>query len=241
MNGGETNADGANADDPTAWRPPFDALSAILQKSSGANSAIGFGIISRDYRLAPWTVNVQPRRSGDDGAPDCWRPQRRALGIPALDDLEGFFPRCLLGRPLLHELGSAEAAVAIGLFRHHVLSSFVDPVRDLRAPRRWCRRLFGAKEYPGELPQFTIVKQPAQHVRWDLKRALLIKLVAGRKFKPIIEPVHRCRHAGADERRRLDNHSAGKATVRMTIVQPKERHILKIRPGLAGREGGKLS
>src|SRR6266850_5164467 len=23
-----------------------------------------------------WTVNVQPRRSGDDGAADCWRPQR---------------------------------------------------------------------------------------------------------------------------------------------------------------------
>jgi hypothetical protein len=31
MNGGKTNADGANADEPTASRPPFDALSAILQ------------------------------------------------------------------------------------------------------------------------------------------------------------------------------------------------------------------
>jgi hypothetical protein len=31
MNGSEANADSANADDPTAWRPPFDALSAILQ------------------------------------------------------------------------------------------------------------------------------------------------------------------------------------------------------------------
>jgi hypothetical protein len=114
-----------------------------------------------------------------------------------------------------------------------VLSSFAHLARDLRAPQRWCRRLLGAKEYPGELPQFAIVKQPAQHVRWDLKRALLIKLVARRKFKPIIEPVYRCCHEGADERRRLDNHGAGKATVRMTIVQPKERHILRCsaRPG----------
>jgi hypothetical protein len=28
--------------------------------------------------------------------------------------VESFFPRYLLGRPLLHELGSAEAALAIG-------------------------------------------------------------------------------------------------------------------------------
>src|SRR6516162_883159 len=36
MNG----VDGANADDPTAWRPPFDALSTILQKWSGGNRAL---------------------------------------------------------------------------------------------------------------------------------------------------------------------------------------------------------
>src|SRR5712671_1542482 len=33
-----------------------------------------------------WTVNVQPRRSGDDGAADRRRPQRRLLRIPALDN-----------------------------------------------------------------------------------------------------------------------------------------------------------
>src|SRR5713101_8208267 len=121
------------------------------------------------------------------------------------------------------------------------LSLFAHPARGLRAPQRWCRRLLGAEEHPGELPQLAIIKQPAQHVRWDLKRALLVKLMAGREFEPIIEPVYRCRHAGADERRGLDHHDAGKAAGRMTIVQPEERHIPRYSAGMPGREGGKLS
>jgi hypothetical protein len=78
-------------------------------------------------RPATGTIDIQPRHSGGDGAPDCWRPQRWSLGVPPLHNTEGFFPRRLLGgrfrfmgglisRPFLHELGGAEAAVAIGLF-----------------------------------------------------------------------------------------------------------------------------
>jgi hypothetical protein len=56
MNGGETNAD-----DPTASRPPFDALSAILQKSSGGNSTTGFGIISGpEIQLSPFGWAMTP-------------------------------------------------------------------------------------------------------------------------------------------------------------------------------------
>ena len=62
MNGGETNADRANADDPTAWRPPIDALSAILQKSSGGNSATGFG--DPEIQLSPFSWAMMPR-AGD--------------------------------------------------------------------------------------------------------------------------------------------------------------------------------
>jgi hypothetical protein len=62
--------------------------------------------------------------------------------------------------------------------------------------------------------------------------------MAGREFQPIIEPVHRCRDAGADERRRLDHHGAGKATARMTIVQQKERHSLRCSARKA-RSGGR--
>src|SRR5258707_10049675 len=58
MNGGETNADGANADNPTAWRPPCDALSAILQKSSGGNSATGFG--DPEIQLSPFSWAMMP-------------------------------------------------------------------------------------------------------------------------------------------------------------------------------------
>ncbi|SRR5258707_273454 len=121
------------------------------------------------------------------------------------------------------------------------LSLFAHPTRGLRAPQRSCRWLRGANEHPGELPHLTIIKQPAQRVRWDLKRTLLIKLMTRREFEPIIEPVHRCRHAGADERGRLDHHRAGKETARMTIVQPKERHIRNVALGMPDREGGKLS
>src|SRR6266566_2404376 len=71
------------------------------------------------------------------------------------------------------------------------------------------------------------MQQPADHVRWDLLGALLVKLVSGREFKPIIDSEHGCRHAGADERGRLNHRGAGKAPARMTIVQPKERHSLK--------------
>ncbi len=69
----------------------------------------------------------------------------------------------------------------------------------------------------------------------------LVKLVPGREFKPVIEPVHRCRHAGADKRRRLNDGGAGKATARVTIIQPKERHSGNVALGMPGWEGGKLS
>jgi hypothetical protein len=68
MNGSETNADGANAYDLTAWRPPFDALSAILQRGMLnlnvaaarfflANAAVGAGIADGGIDLLVKLVN----------------------------------------------------------------------------------------------------------------------------------------------------------------------------------------
>jgi hypothetical protein len=39
-----------------------------------------------------------------------------------------------------------------------------------------------------QLAEVAIAEQPAEHVRQDLARTLLVKLVAGREFEPIIEP-----------------------------------------------------
>src|SRR5262249_50626511 len=35
-----------------------------------------------------WTIDIEPRRSGNDGAPDGWRPQRRQLGVLALNNAQ---------------------------------------------------------------------------------------------------------------------------------------------------------
>jgi hypothetical protein len=62
MNGGETKADRANADDPTAWRPPFDALSA---RNRAAGIALPGSELSRDERyslahsVGPWCRSRQ--------------------------------------------------------------------------------------------------------------------------------------------------------------------------------------
>lgn len=32
------------------------------------------------------TIDIKPRRSGRDGAPNCWRPQHRPLSAPALNN-----------------------------------------------------------------------------------------------------------------------------------------------------------
>ncbi len=92
-----------------------------------------------------------------------------------------------------------------------------------------------------EPPEVAIVEQPTDHALWNLARALCIELTAGRESEPIIEPVNSCCHAGTDERRSLDHRGTGEAAVRMTIVQPKERHIRNLAPDISGREGGKLS
>jgi hypothetical protein len=73
--------------------------------------------------------------------------------------------------------------------------------------------------------EVAIVEQPTDHALWNLARGFCIEFVAGHEVEPIIEPVNRCRHAGADERRGLNHRGTGKAAFRMTIVQPKERHI----------------
>ena len=86
-----------------------------------------------------------------------------------------------------------------------------------------------------------IVEQPTDHVLRDLMRARVVELVAGREYEPIIEPVNSCRHAGTDKRRGLNHRGTGEAAVRMTIFQPKERHIPNLAPVISGREGGKLS
>jgi hypothetical protein len=62
MNGSEANADGANTDDPTAWRPPFDALSAILQPGMPRRRAFFF---SNFAAVVPWgarnSMTAHPR------------------------------------------------------------------------------------------------------------------------------------------------------------------------------------
>jgi hypothetical protein len=52
----------------------------------------------RNKDSASWTINVQPRRSGGDGAADCWRPQHQLLGVPPLDNAQRGFPRSPVGR-----------------------------------------------------------------------------------------------------------------------------------------------
>ena len=92
-----------------------------------------------------------------------------------------------------------------------------------------------------EPPEVAIVEQPTDHALWNLARALCIELTAGRESEPIIEPVNSCCHAGTDERRGLEHRGIGEAAVRMTIVQPKERHIPNLAPSISSREGGTLS
>ncbi len=41
--------------------------------------------VDRPAGPATGTIDIQPRRSGGDGAADRWRPQRRPLCVPALD------------------------------------------------------------------------------------------------------------------------------------------------------------
>src|SRR5437867_2523397 len=78
MHGGETNADGANADDPTARRPPFDDLSAILQKSSRGNSATGSELY-RDRRCSlAHSVGLRSRQI------ELLRGNRRVASRPGL-------------------------------------------------------------------------------------------------------------------------------------------------------------
>ena len=105
---------------------------------------------------------------------------------------------------------------------------------------RWRRRFLGHEDVlqPAEI---AIVEQPTNHALWNLARGFCIEFVAGHEVEPIIEPVNRCRHAGADERRGLNHRGTGKAAFRMTIVQPKERHIPNLAPSISGREGGTLS
>jgi hypothetical protein len=46
--------------------------------------------------------------------------------------------------------------------------------------------------------------------------------MAGREFKPIIEPVHRCRHAGVTTEE--DSITTRKPTGKEALIQPKQGH-----------------
>jgi hypothetical protein len=61
---------------------------------------------------------------------------------------------------------------------------------------RWRRRFLGHEDVlqPAEI---AIVEQPTNHALWNLARGFCIEFVAGHEVEPIIEPVNRCRHAGA--------------------------------------------
>jgi hypothetical protein len=85
-------------------------------------------------------------------------------------------------------------------------------------------------------PKIAIVEQSTDHVLRDLLRARVVKFVAGREYEPVIEPVNSCRHAGDDKRRSFDHRGTGEAAVRITIFQPKERHISNLAPGISGRK-----
>ena len=105
---------------------------------------------------------------------------------------------------------------------------------------RWRQRFLG---HEGLLQptEIAIVEQPTDHALWNLAHGLCVELEAGREYEPVVKPVNICRHAGADKRRSLDHRGTGEAAVRMTIFQPKERHIPNLAPSISGREGGTLS
>jgi hypothetical protein len=69
------------------------------------------------------------------------------------------------------------------------------------------------------------------------KRALLIKLMTGREFKPIIEPVHRCNHTGGGsgcEGEGAFRHGAsiGRAVTILPPIRLCELHALNAKDGL---------
>ena len=84
--------------------------------------------VNRPAGPATGTIDIQPRRSGGDGAADRWRPQRRPLCVPALDHrqrclLVSAFGRrdSLLNRPLPHEISDARV-FAVGVVFGHAAS-----------------------------------------------------------------------------------------------------------------------
>jgi len=109
------------------------------------------------------------------------------------------------------------------------LSSLAYLTRGRPTSHRWRQRFLGHESLlqPTEI---AIVEQPTDHVLRDLIRARVVELVAGCEFEPIIEPVNCCHHTGADESRSLNHRGTGEAAIRMTVVQPKERHISNLAP-----------
>jgi hypothetical protein len=92
---------------------------------------------------------------------------------------------------------------------------------------------------------------PAHCSRWRLlspssrpiisRGICLVLLVAADKLEPIIEPGKRRLEPGMDEIARLDHHDAGKAPIRVAIVQPEQGHRAGVELGRASRDGAAAS
>jgi hypothetical protein len=83
--------------------------------------------VDRPACLTTGTIDIEPRRSGGDGAADGWRPQRRPLGVPPLDHRQRALAVSAFGRrdSFLHrppppELGDARVFPVRVVFWHAV-------------------------------------------------------------------------------------------------------------------------
>jgi hypothetical protein len=88
-----------------------------------------------------------------------------------------------------------------------------------------------------QLLEIAVIKEPANHVRWDLACAFLVKLVARLEVETAIGAGQRSLKPGMEKITGFDHGHAGSATIRMAVGQPKElrrfglaRHVGKYRP-----------
>jgi hypothetical protein len=93
-------------------RLPTDARGVTIERADVDGSACP----------ATGTIDIQPRRSGRDGASDSWRPQGRALSVPAFDDAERVPAGCFVSRALLPEIGDARGFAVRVIVGHSAAS-----------------------------------------------------------------------------------------------------------------------